>query len=1183
MKLLLPRSSSRPLAIRSCLAAILLIVGMALPIAPVRAQVKPVPSTTAEAGGQGGAIATREGNEREGAEFLKRRQRWFYQQRAYPLGYIPQGARARALDQLRRMQNVQRLAQGLPPLPARTAPAAGSATTSSSGGQVTIISGNTGGGFVVPPSGTGAAWLPIGPQATSSIFNAPYTSGRVTAIASDPRDLTGKTLYMGGADGGVWKTTDGGVSWTALFDYQPLVSIGSIVVDPVTNPSTVYVGTGEDNYGGDNVYGAGVYKSIDGGSTWSRDSTFGTPSPLDDTRQGPMVGTLAVDRASGHNNILLAGVRGRGRALQSGVWCSSDSGSTWTVIFPVLQPADTAGDPPTGIVFDSTGVAYVALGFPFGETRNGIYKSSAPVTSCSITFNIQNLGSNFASSSLGRIALAIAPSSDATLYAAIAKSSGSSSDLLGVIKTTNGGSSWTQLTGSTLLTTNGFCNSQCFFDLVLAVHPTDPNTVFAGGSAKNATLIRSTDGGSTWSEISRAAYSDGLHVDMHAIAFAQTSSTPTFSLYAGNDGGIWSSGANDPKASVGSGYWTNLNGPLNITQMYPGVSIHPSTPLFALGGAQDNGVQVYNGNLVWTDSGLGCDGGMTAIDPQTPTTSYSECEYLPDPNGILLINIAYTGDGMFGNGFVGTTGITSTDRGDFIPPLILDKNNPLTLYFGTCRVWQTKDGANSWNAISPDLTSPSHPAGCGTAATAVLKAIAVAPTASSTIYTGADDGEVEVTTNGGTAWTSLDSTGVLPNRTVTQIAVDPTNSKKAYVTFSGFGSCNNVVLACDQKGHVFVVADATAPTPSWSDISGAYGTAGALPDIPVNDIVIDPDDATHNTLYVATDIGAFFTTTGGVPWALLGAANTLPNSEILSLTLHNPSRTLRAGTHGRGVWDLNLGPAANTPAFQISSISPVMATHGASDIVNFTVNGTGFQSGATINFKLGSTTTVLTPTSTTLPTQLVATLPAAQLAAQGVAQVSVTNPGPTTSTAVPFVVLGPDYVIVSTGATSATVNAGGSASFPVSIAALNGFNSSVTMSCSVPALGTTCMVTTPLAVNGAGKVSVTTTALLPPVDLRPPAAPGLPLTAFPAALVFAALLFGILAISGRKQRLRFALTAACAVLLLLAILPLAGCGSGGSSAPPTSTNRTPAGTYTVTVTGTSGSITHTTPFTLIVQ
>src|SRR4029077_20583076 len=196
-----------------------------------------------------------------------------------------------------------------------------------------------------------------------------------------------------------------------------------------------------------------------------------------------------------------------------------------------------------------------------------------------------------------------------------------------------------------------------------------------------------------------------------------------------------------------------------------------------------------------------------------------------------------------------------------------------------------------------------------------------------------DNGEIEVTSNGGTAWTSI-ATATLPTRAVTQVAVDPTTATTAYVTFSGFGSCNNSAVTCDGKGHVFKTINGTAgAATTWVDISG---TTTKLPDIPVNAIVVDPNDATHNTLYVGTDIGGFFTTDGGVNWSPLGAASSLPNAQILGLTLHNASRTLRAATHGRGVWGVNLGGAG---AFSIASISPFSANAGASSITPFTVNG----------------------------------------------------------------------------------------------------------------------------------------------------------------------------------------------------------------------------------------------------
>ena len=133
---------------------------------------------------------------------------------------------------------------------------------------------------------------------------------------------------------------------------------------------------------------------------------------------------------------------------------------------------------------------------------------------------------------------------------------------------------------------------------------------------------------------------------------------------------------------------------------------------------------------------------------------------------------------------------------------------------------------------------------------------------------------------------------------------DPTDNKIAYVTFSGF---SNWPAGCTgPTGHVFKTVNATLGAATlWTDIDGS-----GLPDIPVNAIVIDPDDLTHNTLYVGTDIGAFFTANGGVSWSVLGLANSLPAAEILGLALHDPSRTLRAATHGRGVWDLNLGGQA---------------------------------------------------------------------------------------------------------------------------------------------------------------------------------------------------------------------------------------------------------------------------------
>jgi Bacterial Ig-like domain (group 3)/IPT/TIG domain len=944
----------------------------------------------------------------EGPDFLRRRQDWFFKPRAFPLGFIPQGARERALQQKKQMYDRE--------------------------GRLSLFAAPKETGFVAPPIGATSAWFPIGPQPTSTTLfdfsrNGGATSGRVASLVVNPNNAN--NVYLGGADGGLWVTTDGGTTWTPLTDNPansgiPTIAVGSLAVDPAsciaTICTTVYVGTGEDNFGADNVYGEGVLKcAVAAGTpptaTCTQDNTFHAVSPLSPFRGGPSIGALAVNRAAGKSNILLAGVRGvGGTSIPSGIWCSSDSGVTWSRVLPTSA---SASDPGTDVAFASDGTAWVALGNPFGDaTNNGIYKSSAVVSSCTITFTKQTLPAAL-TTNIGRITLALSPSSDATLYTAIADSSTTSSNLLGVAKTTNATAAtpaWTQLAGDTRLTTSGICNAQCFYDIPMAVSPASPNDVFLGGAANNGTLIRSVDGGSTWTEISQNDVQNAtntIHVDMHAIAFSANGAT----MFVGNDGGVWKT--TTPTGTPGAAFWTNLNQNVQITQFYPGLSIHPSNTGFAMAGAQDNGIQDYQGfngtPLLWQDSGLGCDGGFTVIDFNVPSTTYGECEY--SPNVILLIATSFNNGDLI-NGFLATSGINGGDRGGFIPPFVIDPNNSNTLYFGTCLVYKTADNAQDWTAISPDVTNPAHPADCSNQSGSVLSTIAIAKGTSNTIYVGSDAGEVEVTSNGGTSWTSISANGgVLPGRAVTQIVVDPSNGTGdvAYVTFSGFASCTG----CDAKGHVFKTTNGTAGAlTAWTDISKAPFSVTPLPDIPVNALVIDPDDQTHNTLYVGTDIGAFFTSDGGLNWSPLGASNSLPNSQILSLTLHDPSRTLRAAMHGRGVWDINLGAGPNTPAFEISKLSPFTANApGAATML--TVNGTGFTGTSVVMW--GSTAKTTTFVSAT---QLTAPLTAGDLAAGAVVQVTVKD-GANTTNSLPFTVIGQAPTITNSAPPSAPVNSAG--------------------------------------------------------------------------------------------------------------------------------------------------------------
>jgi hypothetical protein len=346
----------------------------------------------------------------------------------------------------------------------------------------------------------------------------------------------------------------------------------------------------------------------------------------------------------------------------------------------------------------------------------------------------------------------------------------------------------------------------------------------------------------------------------------------------GNDGGVWSTtDVTNPSLN-----WTNLNASLGTIQFYPALSINPSNIAIGYGGAQDNGTHKYTGVPTWSEV-AGGDGGWTAIDPVNPNNVYGEYVYL---------NPYKSTDG--GNTFSGylRSGITECDTSGgaqcpFIAPLVIDPSQPQNLYLGSYRVYQTNNGMISWTAISGDLTQD-----LGRSAS-TLSTLAVAPSDSNTVFAGTNNGLVWVSTNvlGATpTWTDI--TGNLPVRVVTNFAVSPTSASTVYVSLSGFKYGTN------NGGHVYKCTfNPAIPAYTWTDVSGD------LPNVPVNDIVIDPD--IPNTMYIGTDTGVFRTSNGGVNWVPL--MNGLPNAAIVTgLKLHRASRTLRAGTLGRGMWDLSV-------------------------------------------------------------------------------------------------------------------------------------------------------------------------------------------------------------------------------------------------------------------------------------
>ncbi len=826
------------------------------------------------------------------ADNVLARERWFYQRRVSPLGFIPGAARTSALKELEAIRAQERVRA-----------AAGAMSSKSHALSAT-------------------AWTPIGPRPTSTSGQVGNVSGRIAAVAVNPQNRD--EVYVGGAQGGVWRSVDGGGNWTPLIDgdpatNEPSLAIGSIAIDGTTCNAasapvcqTIYVGTGEQTFSGSSYFGAGILKTTDGGANWTQlGNPPGSPfvGPFSVVVGGARIGSLAIrPGTSGPTTELLAGVQilinpDNGNA--SGVYRSTDAGATWT------QVASASGASGNEVLFDpadSNGnVAYASLGVPsrpgpVGDPQAGIYKSTDGGANFTKLTLPSPVNTTPGIENVGRVEISIG---QGVLYASIANATLSSNNVLGLFRSTDGGANWTHLT-----TAPNHCTPQCWYDHVIQVHPANGNVVYVGGSATAGYFSRTTNGGSSWETNANCSGIpvNCLHVDIQSMAIGASGGSAT--LYVGNDGGVWKADVTNPTAALPLG-WVNLNAGLELTQFYPSPSIHPTDLHIGFGGTQDNNTQRYTGAATWTSVTCG-DGGWTIIDPSNPNNVYTTCQNID-------IRKSTTGGTPFS--FASSdNGIFDTDDVSFIPPFVMDPNNSARLYFGTCRVYRTMDGASSWALISLDLSGAAGGGSCFSSS-GTIETLAVAPSDSNIVYAGTSDGVIQRTTNAlaasGHVWTDI--TGNLSTvRGISWIAVDPANPDIVYAALSGFSGTGFALP--DATRHVFRTTFVNGSATVWTDISSN------LPNIPVNTLLLDP--AKPGTVFLATDIGVFFAEDAAPPntaptWTTL--MNGLPRVAVMGLALHNATRTLRAATHGRGMWDLSLNPAKKRRGQVIStgSLDPI--------------------------------------------------------------------------------------------------------------------------------------------------------------------------------------------------------------------------------------------------------------------
>ncbi len=642
--------------------------------------------------------------------------------------------------------------------------------------------------LLADPAALRTKWKFVGPT---------NVGGRVLDIAVDPNQAD--TIYIATASGGVWKSTDAGATLTQAWPTKTVQPIGAIAVAP---DGTLYAGTGEAGPGGGSItYGGnGIYRSTDGAQTWTKAGTM--PSPV--------VGRIVIDPAD-PNTIFVAGTGdlfnpGGGR----GVYRSTDAGATWTRV--LKGDTDTTGAVDLAIDPSNPNRIYAAMWDHrrepdlriYGGVGSGVYRS---IDGGDTWTRLAN-GLPAASKDIGRIGLAVSPSTPKRVYAIVISTNGS---FQGFYSSSDSGDTWTKLAAT------GLAGSQSSYGWWFGrvwVDPANKDHLFAAG----VPLEVSNDGGNTW------AGTGNVHADQHAMVWDPKSAGR---VYLGNDGGVYRNDSN------GSGAWTHATVE-PFTQFYSvGVSEQDHSRI--VGGAQDNGTLRSWAN--WADY-TGGDGEEALIDPTNQNNIYGCSQY-----GVC----SRSTDG--GNSRL-PFGSTVSDRYNWFTPVQFDPSNPLVMYMGGNRLNRSTDGAKTFTVISPDLTGgpgrdPQYPFG-------TLTTVAAAKANGQVLFAGTDDGRLWFTTDLGAHWTKA-SDPDLPGYWVSRVAVDPSDANVAYVTYSGYRSGT-------KASYVLRSGDGGA---SWSDISGN------LPKAPVNDIVIDGTAlyvATDVGVYRSTDGGATWRTLGrGLP------------------------------------------------------------------------------------------------------------------------------------------------------------------------------------------------------------------------------------------------------------------------------------------------------------------------------
>ncbi len=681
-------------------------------------------------------------------------------------------------------------------------------------------------------------------------------SGRVTAIDVDPRDE--RVIYAGSASGGLWKSQNAGQSWTPIWDEQPNPSIGAVRVDP-SNPDVVWVGTGEGNPRNSQSIGGGIFRSLDAGKTWQ---------PMG------LAGTKGIHRIVVHprdpNTVLVAAIGlAYGDTEDRGVYKTTDGGKTWR---KVLYRNNRSGAADLVIDPVNPNKLFAAMWeyrrwpwfFKSGGDGSGLFVSH----DAGETWTQRTSKDGLPEGQLGRIGLAIAPSHPNVVYALV-----ENKEKNALYRSDDGGVKWTRISDADDIGNRPFYYSEIYVD------PFRENTVYSLWTL----VTKSEDGGRSWKTI--APYSD-IHPDHHALWLSTT--TPGY-VIEGNDGGLNIS-------RDGGESWRFIEN-LPLAQFYH-INVDNQLPYNVYGGMQDNGSwkgPAYHlkgaiGNSDWTELYFG-DGFDVLPHPSDPAVVYA----MAQEGSLARVNVS--------NGIKTYIKPAHPDgktlRWHWNSPIAADPFNPDGVYYGSQHVHYSQDRGASWAIVSPDLTSNNpekqkflESGGLtfdvtGAEMHTCLLAIAPSSLQKGLIWTGSDDGYVQLTRDGGSTWTRCSIKGLPEGAWVPQVRASTVNAAEAWVVVNNYRQG-------DFNPYLFYTKDFGK---TWTNL-----LASNRPEGMGHCLSVLQDPKQPSLIYLGTETGLFVSANSGKTWQRWAG---LPVMPVQDLAIQEREGDLILGTFGRAAWILD--------------------------------------------------------------------------------------------------------------------------------------------------------------------------------------------------------------------------------------------------------------------------------------